>query len=105
MPCFGGAFSFKFGDAMLQNVDVEIRETEQELKHIGSCTTKGLTDQEIAHLDERFFLAIEKLNWLKGRRDVRVFVWKPVNISNSQESAHRNRNQNIRPCRKLQKNT
>lgn len=40
---------------MLQNVDVEIRETEQELKHIGSCTTKGLTDQEIAHLDERFF--------------------------------------------------
>lgn len=50
-----GAFSFIFEDAMLQNIDVEIRETEQELKHIGSCTTKGLTDQEIAQLDERSF--------------------------------------------------
>ncbi len=85
------------------NIDVEIRETEQELKHVGSCTTKGLTDQEIAQLDERFFLAIKKLNWLKGRRDVRVFVWKPVSISNSQESAHRNRNQKARRCQKLSK--
>lgn len=65
---------------MLQNIDVEIQEIEQELKHIGSCTTKGLTEKQIAHLDERFFLAIKKLNWLKGRRDVRVFVWKPVSI-------------------------
>lgn len=88
---------------MLQNIDVEIQEIEQELKHIGSCTTKGLTEKQIAHLDERFFLAIEKLNWLKGRRDVRVFVWKPVSISNSQESAHRNRNQKARRCRKLSK--
>ncbi|HGH3561161.1 TPA: hypothetical protein ACJK7B_002400 [Acinetobacter baumannii] len=88
---------------MLQNIDVEIQEIEQELKHIGSCTTKGLTEEQIAHLDERFFLAIKKLNWLKGRRDVRVFVWKPVSISNSQESAHRNLNQKARRCRKPSK--
>jgi hypothetical protein len=98
-----GLFLFVFGDAMLQNIDVEIRETEQELNHIGSCTTKGLTEEQIAHLDERFFLAIKKLNWLKGRRDVRVFIWKPVNISSSQESAHRNRNQKVRRCRKPSK--
>ncbi|WP_336043900.1 hypothetical protein [Acinetobacter junii] len=37
------------------NIDNEILTTEQELKHLGSCTTKGLTDEEIAQLDERFF--------------------------------------------------
>lgn len=55
---------------MHRNIDIEIQDTEQELKHLGSCTTKGLTDEEVAQLDERFFLAIEKLKWLKGRRDV-----------------------------------
>lgn len=57
---------------MYHNIDNEIRETEQELKHVGSCTTKGRTQEQIAQLDERFFLAIEKLKWLKGRRDIRV---------------------------------
>jgi len=69
-----GLFIFLFGGHMHQNIDIEIQDTEQELKHVGSCTTKGLTDEEIAQLDERFFLAIEKLKWLKGRRDVRVLV-------------------------------
>lgn len=55
---------------MLHNIDNEIRETEQEIKHLGSCTTKGLTEEQIAQQDERFFLAISKLKWLKGRRDV-----------------------------------
>lgn len=55
---------------MHQNIDSEIRDTEQELRHLGSCTTKGLTDEEIAQQDERFFLAIAKLKWLKGRRYV-----------------------------------
>ncbi|MDH0030334.1 MULTISPECIES: ABC transporter ATP-binding protein [unclassified Acinetobacter] len=54
---------------MLHNIDNEIRQTEQEIKHLGSCTTKGLTDEEIAQQDERFFLAIEKLKWLKDCRD------------------------------------
>ena len=68
-----GFFISLFGDAMSQNnIDNEILATEQELKHLGSCTTKGLTNKKIAQLDERFFLAIEKLEWLKGRRDVRV---------------------------------
>lgn len=57
---------------MHQNIDIEIQDTEQELKHSGSCTTKGLTNKKIAQLDERFFLAIAKLKWLKGRRDIRV---------------------------------
>ncbi|WP_336937838.1 hypothetical protein [Acinetobacter modestus] len=73
---------------MHQNIDNEIRNTEQELKHLGSCTTKGLTDEEIAQQDERFFLAIEKLKWLKGRRDVRVYRWKPMNIYNSRRKGH-----------------
>ncbi|MEN4981565.1 ABC transporter ATP-binding protein [Acinetobacter modestus] len=50
---------------MHQNIDIEIRNTEQELKHLGSCTSKGLTNKKIAQLDERFFLAIEKLKRLK----------------------------------------
>ncbi|MEG1531456.1 MAG: hypothetical protein RSC15_07520 [Lactococcus sp.] len=54
------------------NIDNEILATEQELKHLGSCTTKGLTDEEIAQQDERFFLAIEKMKWLKGRRDFQL---------------------------------
>jgi len=54
---------------MHQNIDNEIRKTEQELNHLGSCTTKGLTNKKIAQLDERFFLAIEKLKRLKVRRD------------------------------------
>ena len=64
---------FLFGDAMSQNnIDNEILAIEQELKHVGSCTTKGLTQEQIAQQDERFFLAISKLKWLKGRRDIRV---------------------------------
>ena len=59
---------------MHQSIDIEIQNTEQELKHVGSCTTKGLTDEEIAQLDERFFLAIAKLKWLKGCREVRMLI-------------------------------
>lgn len=55
---------------MHQNIDNEIRNTEQELMHLGSCKTKGLTDKEFAQQDERFFLVIAKLKWLKGRRDI-----------------------------------
>lgn len=52
----GAFFISLFGDAMSQNnIDNEILATEQELKHLGSCTTKGLTDEEIAQQDERFF--------------------------------------------------
>lgn len=85
------------------NIDNEILATEQELKHLGSCTTKGLTDEEIAQQDERFFFAIEKLKWLKGRRDVRVFEWKPTNIYNSQKSDSSKQSQEIRRCQKQNK--
>lgn len=38
-----------------------------ELNHTGSCTTKGLSAEEIAHLDERFFLAAAKQKNLIAR--------------------------------------
>ncbi len=90
---------------MDRNIENEIRETEQELKHVGSCTTKGLTQEQIAHLDERFFLAIEKLAWLKGRRDVRVFEWKPINTFNLQENESTKKSHVSSHCRKRMKNT
>ncbi|MEI2595373.1 hypothetical protein [Acinetobacter pittii] len=49
-----------------QKISYEIRQLQIELNHTGSCTTKGLTEEEIAQLDERFFLAIKKLNRLKN---------------------------------------
>lgn len=45
----------------------EIRQLQTELNHLGSCTTKGLTEQQIAQLDERFFLAIAKQDKLIAR--------------------------------------
>ncbi|AWW07752.1 MAG: hypothetical protein [Podoviridae sp. ctbh1] len=69
-----------FGVTMDQNnIENEIRKTEQELNHLGSCTTKGLTDEEIAQQDERFFLAIERLKWLKGRRDQKLSLSEASN--------------------------
>lgn len=58
-----------YGDFMHQNTKNEVNQIEQELKHLGSCTTAGLTNKKIAQLDERFFLAIDKLKRLKVRRD------------------------------------
>lgn len=47
------------------NIENEILKAKQELKHVGSCTTKGLTVAQIAQQDERFFLALKKLSKLK----------------------------------------
>lgn len=44
-----------YGGSLHQNVENEIFDSQHELNHLGSCTTKGLTDEEIAHQDERFF--------------------------------------------------
>lgn len=88
---------------MHQNIDIEIRQTEQEIKHLGSCTTKGLTDEEIAQQDERFFLAIEKLKWLKGRRDIRVKEWMSTSILNSLENVNIKRSHETRRCLRLSK--
>lgn len=45
----------------------EIRQLQIELNHLGSCSTKGLTQNEIAQLDERFFLALDQQNKLIAR--------------------------------------
>lgn len=55
------------------NIDNKILEAKQELKHLGSCTTKGLTNEQIAQQDERFFLALEKLKLLKGCDQLKGF--------------------------------
>lgn len=50
-----------------QKITYEIGQLQRELNHLGSCTTKGLTQEDIAHLDERFFSAIAKQNKLIAR--------------------------------------
>lgn len=58
-----------FGVSMteFQKITGEITQLQIELNHLGSCTTKGLSTEQIAHLDERFFLAIAKQNKLIAR--------------------------------------
>jgi transposase len=50
-----------------QEITHEIRQLQTELNHIGSCTTRDLTQEQIAQLDERFFLTIAKQNKLIAR--------------------------------------
>lgn len=50
-----------------QKITYEIGQLQRELNHLGSCTTKGLSEKEIAHLDERFFLALAKQDILIAR--------------------------------------
>lgn len=50
-----------------QKIKHEIIQLQIELNHLGSCTTKGLTTEQIAHLDERFFLALGSQNKLISR--------------------------------------
>lgn len=51
----------------LQKITNEIKQIQAELNHIGSCSTQELTQEEIAQLDERFFMALEKHNKLIAR--------------------------------------
>ncbi len=60
--CLLGVFMTEF-----QKIKHEIRQLQIELNHLGSCNTKGLNTEQIAHLDERFFLAIAKQNKLIAR--------------------------------------
>lgn len=50
-----------------QKTTHEVRQLQLEINHLGSCTTQGLTQEQIAHLDERFFLALAKQNKLIAR--------------------------------------
>ncbi len=60
--CLLGVFMTEF-----QKITREIRQLQVDLNHLGSCTTKGLSTEQIAQLDERFFLAIAKQNKLIAR--------------------------------------
>lgn len=87
------------------DLDKQIIEAKQQVDYWGTVITQGKTEEEIAHIDEQFFLAIEKLTWLKGRRDVRVFVWKPINTFNLQENESTKKSHVSSHCRKRMKNT
>ncbi|MDO3665323.1 hypothetical protein [Acinetobacter higginsii] len=50
-----------------QNLKKQIRDLQIDLNHTGSCTTKGLTQEEIALLDERFFSALKNKNKVIAR--------------------------------------
>lgn len=50
-----------------QKIKREITQLQIELNHLGSCTTKGLSTEQIARLDERFFLAVAKQQKLIAR--------------------------------------
>ncbi|MCE6629392.1 hypothetical protein [Acinetobacter pittii] len=50
-----------------QKITNEIRQLQTELNHLGSCATTGLAQEEIAQLDERFFLALAEQNKLIAR--------------------------------------
>lgn len=60
---------FIFGECMteFQKIMLEVRQLQTKLNHTGCCTTQDLTQEEIAQLDERFFLAITKQNKLIAR--------------------------------------
>lgn len=61
----------------VEKVKQGIRDARHELAHLGACTTAGKTDSEIAHIDERFFLACEKLEALKaGLKRSKTKEWK-----------------------------
>ncbi|XZU28303.1 hypothetical protein ACT4ZA_11020 [Acinetobacter baumannii] len=51
----------------------EIRQLQVELNHLGSCNTKGLTTEQIAHLDERFFWLLKRLHSLKTDSIIRLY--------------------------------
>ncbi|MEQ1179652.1 hypothetical protein ABLB99_12335 [Acinetobacter nosocomialis] len=50
-----------------QKITREIRQLQVDLNHLGSCTTKGLSTEQIAQLDERFFLSFKTTSFLKNR--------------------------------------
>ncbi len=49
-----------------EKIKLEMKSLQYEQSHFGACTTAGKMDQEIAQIDERFFLACEKLESLKA---------------------------------------
>ena len=49
-----------------ENIKQEIGRQWSLQNHYGACTTVGKSDKEIAHIDERFFLACEKLEALQA---------------------------------------
>lgn len=60
---------------MLHNIDNEIIDAKREVDHWGTRSTSGKTPEEIAHIDEQFFLANKNLKELKQRRADLASKW------------------------------
>ncbi|WP_228203366.1 hypothetical protein [Acinetobacter sp. CFCC 10889] len=48
-----------------EKIKLEMKNLQYEQSHFGACTTAGKTDQEIAHIDERFFWLVKSWNHSK----------------------------------------
>ncbi|WP_407480260.1 hypothetical protein [Acinetobacter baumannii] len=57
----------------IRKITSEIAQLQIELNHLGSCTTKGLNAEQIAHLDERFFWLLKRLHCLKTDSIIRLY--------------------------------
>ncbi|WP_038342146.1 hypothetical protein [Acinetobacter sp. A47] len=57
------------------DLDKQIIEAKQQVDHWGTVITQGKTDEEIAHIDEQFFLANKNLKELKQRRADLASKW------------------------------
>jgi len=51
------------------NIKKQFTEARQQADHLACVNTRDKTEEEIAHIDERFFLALKKLSWIKARRE------------------------------------
>jgi len=49
-----------------QNIQQELGHQWDLKNHLGACTTAGKSNEEIAQLDERFFLACDKYDALQA---------------------------------------
>ncbi|MCK4094274.1 hypothetical protein NVV27_09450 [Acinetobacter radioresistens] len=47
----------------------QITKAKHEANHFGCVNTRDKTKEEIAHIDERFFLALEKMERLKSQNN------------------------------------
>lgn len=41
-----------------EKIKLEVKNLQYEQSHFGACSTAGLSDKEIAQIDERFFFGL-----------------------------------------------
>lgn len=51
------------------DIKKQFTEARQQADHLACVNTRDKTKEEIAHIDERFFLALEKMERLKSQNN------------------------------------